>query len=97
MGDIPGYVNVYSNAETDVGIYIDENYKATAPALGSKVTYLNSYGTVAEVYDSYFLVSPNDIEVVVPGVSGSIVYYEDTPIGFISGWNGNLLVRCVFF
>lgn len=97
LGDITGYTCVYSDAETDIGIYLKDGYKATAPAVGARVTWGNFHGEVKEVYDGEFLMQPADTEMVFPGSSGTPVLYKGVPIGFISGWNGNGLVRCIFY
>lgn len=97
LGDIEGYTCVYSDEESDVGVYIEDGYVAKAPPAGAEVTYLNSHGIIYSVSDSEFLVDPFSFEAVIPGVSGSPVYYRGVPIGFISGWDGAGHVRCIFY
>ena len=96
LKEVEGYTCVYADEESDVGIYVKDNYVANAPPEGARVSYLNSYGTVYSVSDGEFSVTPDNNEVIIPGVSGSLVYYQNVPIGFISGWDGTGHVRCIF-
>lgn len=97
LGDIRGYTCVHSDADSDVGIYLKEGYKASAPPISAEVTYLETKGYVREVSDEEFIMEPLDIETIIPGVSGTPIYYDGKPIGYISGWNGHGLVRCIFY
>lgn len=97
LGDIDGYTCVYSDADTDVGIYLKDGYIANAPLVGERVQYLGSFGYVREVHNGEIAVECDDTQYIVPGVSGSPVYYEGVPIGFISGWNGHGLLRVVLY
>lgn len=97
LGELSGYTSVYSNPETDVGVYIKDDYKASAPPISGEVTYLDTKGYIREVFDGEFTMEPLDAETIIPGVSGTPVYYHDKPIGFISGWNGHGKVRCIFY
>ncbi len=97
IGEIGGYTCIYSDSESDVGIYLKDGYKASAPPVGAEVTFLDSKGWIRETSDGEFAVEPINREKIVPGVSGTVVYYKEVPIGFISGWNGRGFVRCIFF
>lgn len=97
IGDIRGYTCVYSDADTDVGIYLKNWYKASAPPIGAEVTYLETKGYIREVSAGEFVMEPLNIETIIPGVSGTPIYYKGVPIGYISGWNGHGLVRCIFY
>lgn len=97
LGDIAGYTCVYSDDATDIGIYLKDGYVATAPPVGARVEWMNYYGTVEQVYDGEFLIKPHDTEMVYPGLSGTPVTYRYKQIGYISGWNGDGLVRCIFY
>ena len=97
IGDIRGYTCVYSDADTDVGIYLKNWYKASAPPISAEVTYLETKGYIREVSAGEFVMEPLNIETIVPGVSGTPIYYKGVPIGYISGWNGHGLVRCIFY
>lgn len=93
---VKGMVEIYRDEDADVAIFVDEEYQATCPPINGKVTYLNSWGTIKEYRGSECSVVPSRTEVIVPGVSGSPVYYEGVPIGFISGWDGEGRIRVVF-
>lgn len=98
LGEVPGYTCIYSDEETDVGVYLKDNYVASKPPISSRVVYGNTHiGVIKEVYDNEFRMSPLNHESIVPGVSGTPVYYKRTPIGYISGWDGTGLVRCIFY
>lgn len=97
IGDIRGYTCVYSDADADVGIYLKNWYKASAPPISAEVTYLETKGYIREVSAGEFVMEPLNIETIVPGVSGTPIYYKGVPIGYISGWNGHGLVRCIFY
>lgn len=97
LGELEGYTCIYTDDASDIGVYLREGYVASAPPISSEVTFLNSKGWVRFVSNSEFLIEPIDAELIVHGVSGSTVYYKDKPIGYISGWNGNGLVRCIFY
>lgn len=97
IGDIRGYTCVYSDADTDVGIYLKNWYKASAPPISAEVTYLETKGYIREVSAGEFVMEPLNIETIIPGVSGTPIYYKGVPIGYISGWNGHGLVRCIFY
>lgn len=97
LDDISGYTRVYTDEENDYAVFVKDTYRAERLPTGTAVKYLNSGGTIMECSDTMFFVLPDDINAIVPGVSGSVVYYHSTPIGFISGWNGDGLVRCIFF
>lgn len=97
LGEVKGYTCIYSDTETDVGIYLKEGYRASAPPIGAEVTYLETKGWVHMVSDGEFIMEPLNIETIIPGVSGTPVYYKGEPLGFISGWDGNGRVRCIFY
>ncbi len=97
LGDIDGYTCVYSDAASDVGIYLQEDYKASAPCIGAEVYFLDHKGWIREVSAGEFAMEPERNEQIVPGVSGTPVYFKGKPVGYISGWNGHGLVRCIFY
>ena len=97
LGDIEGYTCIYADEDTDVGVYLKEGYVAAKPPITSEVTYLNTKGYIYSVTDTEFVMEPLSIESIVPGVSGTPVYYHGEPIGYISGWDGNGRVRCIFY
>lgn len=97
LGELDGYMCVYSDDESDVAVHVKEDYKAKSPPVGSEVTYLDSSGYIERSEDGEFYVRPSSTEVIVPGVSGEVIYYKGAPIGFISGWAGKGLVRCIYF
>lgn len=98
LGDIDGYTCIYSDEESDVGVYIVDGYTAVAPPVGSKVIYKNGrVGEIVTVSASEFTMKPQALDDILPGVSGTPIYYREVPIGFISGWDGTGNVRCIFY
>ena len=97
LGEIPGYTKVYSEEATDTAIYIRDDYSATAPPVGAILGFNGHQGTLVSSTAREFIMAPDELIHIYPGVSGSPVYYQDTPIGFISGWNGDGNVRCIFY
>lgn len=97
LNPIEGYTMVYADESADYAVYVLNEYKAKHVPQGAEVTYLNSRGTVESCDDKMFYVLPSNTNAIVPGVSGAIVYYNDVPVGVISGWDGKGLVRCTFY
>lgn len=97
LDDIAGYTRVFTDEDNDYSVFVQDDYRATRLPSGVEVTYLNSRGVIEECSATMFFVRPSNINAIVPGVSGSPVYYRDIPIGFISGWDGSGRVRCIFY
>ena len=97
IGEVSGYTCVYSDADSDVAVHLKDGYKAVHPPISAEVTYLETKGYIYSVSDSEFIMEPINIETIIPGVSGTPVYYKGVPIGFISGWDGHGRVRCIFY
>lgn len=97
LGNIPGYTKVYSDPKTDYGVYVKDSYVATGCACGDVVGLVDTIGTVESTKDREFSVKVENISKIVPGVSGSPVYHNGRPIGFISGWDGTGLLRCIYY
>lgn len=98
LGAPEGYTSVYVDEETDYAVYVAEDYTAEGIHVGDTLSL--SCGTdavVQSVSDKDFTVTVADISKIVPGVSGSTVYLDSTPIGFVSGWDGDGAVRCIFY
>lgn len=97
LGQIAGYTKVYEDTSSDYAVYVKDSYCAEGLASGARVTLAGTSGNVAAVSETEFTVSVDNISKIVPGVSGTSVYYDGTPIGFISGWSGDGTVRCIFY
>ena len=97
LGEIDGYTQVYVDEDTDFAIYVKEGYIAEGLSLSDVVPLAGTTGTVSSVSGQEFSVVVDDISKIVPGVSGEPVYLNNTPIGFISGWDGHGSLRCIFY
>ena len=97
LESIDGYTQVYSDSETDYAVYVNDDYRATTLSIGDKVTLADTTGIVVSVYAKEFAVDVDNISKIVPGVSGDPVYCRSNSVGFISGWNGEGALRCIFY
>lgn len=97
LGDISGYTKVYSDTSSDYGVYIKDDYKSNACKEGDHVRFAGTRGQVASSKNTEFTVKVENISKIVPGVSGSPVYKGGKAVGFISGWNGDGLLRCIYY
>ena len=97
IGEIEGYTLVYSDTETDYAVHVKNSYVATGVSIGDKVRLAGTAGEVASVSDKDFTVAVDNISKIVPGVSGTPVYHLGSSVGFISGWNGDGTLRCIFY
>ena len=97
LGEIDGYTQVYVDEDTDFAIYVKEDYIAEGLSLSDVVSLAGTTGTVSSVSWQEFSVVVDDISKIVPGVSGEPVCLNNTPIGFISGWDGHGSLRCIFY
>lgn len=97
LGDIDGYECVFVDKDTDYAIYVQENYIAHGLSVGDVVSLVGTTGTVDSVSEAEFSVVVDNVSKIVPGVSGEPVYSNSVPVGFISGWNGQGAIRCIFY
>ena len=97
LGDIDGYECVFVDEETDYAIYVQENYIANGLSVGDVVSLAGTTGTVGSVSEAEFSVVVDNVSKIVPGVSGEPVCFDSTPVGFISGWDGQGAIRCIFY
>lgn len=97
LGEIEGYLRVYVDEATDFAVYVQQDYRATGVVVGDVVSLVGTSATVISVDAAEFAIDVENISKIVPGVSGKPVYLNGTPIGFISGWNGDGAVRCIFY
>lgn len=97
IGEIEGYTLVYSDTETDYAVHVKNSYVAAGLSIGDKVRLAGTAGEVASVSDKDFTVAVDNISKIVPGVSGTPVYHLGSSVGFISGWNGDGTLRCIFY
>lgn len=97
LGDIDGYECVFVDEETDYAIYVQENYIANGLSVGDVVSLAGTTGTVGSVSEAEFSVVVDNVSKIVPGVSGEPVCLDSTPVGFISGWDGQGAIRCIFY
>lgn len=97
IGEIEGYTLVYSDTETDYAVHVKNSYVATGLSIGDKVRLAGTAGEVASISDKDFTVAVDNISKIVPGVSGTPVYHLGSSVGFISGWNGDGTLRCIFY
>lgn len=92
-----GYTKVWSDADTDYSVWVINDYHAVAPPNGSELYFNEKRGTLISATDMTFVMKPDNVLDIYPGVSGTPILYESTPIGFISGWNGDGNVLCIFY
>lgn len=97
LGEIDGYICVYVDEETDYSVHVSKSYASVSLCVGDVVDIVGTRGVVDFVTDKEFSVAVDNASKVVPGVSGSCVYHEYQPVGFVSGWNGSGSIRCIFF
>lgn len=96
LGRLAGYTKVYEDTETDYAVHVKNTYYSGRAAVGDRVEFAGTYGTVASVLAKEFRVEVSDISKVVPGVSGTPVYNKRDPIGYVSGWSDGQ-IRCIFY
>lgn len=94
---VQGYTKVYEDPETDYSIYVDADYQGQKIAVGATVHFCGTTGEVQTVTAYYIDIAVADTEKILPGVSGSTVTYNNIPIAFVSGWNGEGAVRAYFY
>lgn len=97
LGEIDGYRLVYSDADSDYAVHVCVGYVADKVRTGDRVSLVGTTGVVDSVSDTEFTVSVKNISKITPGVSGSPIYLGKEPVGFISGWNGDGTLRCIFY
>lgn len=97
LGEIEGYRLVYSDADSDYAVHVCVGYVADKVRTGDRVSLVGTTGVVDSVSDTEFTVSVKNISKITPGVSGSPIYLGKEPVGFISGWNGDGTLRCIFY
>lgn len=97
LGEITGYQRVYVDESTDYAIHVRKEYAVGTLNVGTKVTLAETVGTVVSVSPQEFSVSIENVSKIVPGVSGTPVFLDTVPIGFISGWDGVGALRCIFY
>lgn len=91
------YKLIYVNEELDKAYYLDTEYIPTQVQVGTQVTWTyngNTYtGRVASSDSSTFYVLPDNPELIVTGMSGSVV----SDLGFISSYTVDGLLKVVYF
>ena len=88
---------MFVDEETDYALYVQENYIASGLSVGDVVSLAGTTGTVGSVSEAEFSVVVDNVSKIVPGVSGEPVCFDSTPVGFISGWDGQGAIRCIFY
>lgn len=98
LGELDGYELVYVDEEADYAVHVKKDYVASQLSVGDEVQYLDKYSaTVSETHGQDFIIQPDVRETILPGTSGEVVSYNGIPVGYISGWDGQGGVRCIYF
>lgn len=91
------YKLIYVNEELDKAYYLDTEYIPTQVQVGTQVTWTyngNTYTGRVALSDSHtFYVLPDNPELIVTGMSGSVV----SDLGFISSYTVDGLLKVVYF
>ena len=91
---------IYRDDETDTAVFLDTGKRGKLRE-GTVVTYDGGY--VGEVYypegiaDSQFAFVPTSLDSISAGSSGTEVFYGDTAVGFINGFDGHGGVLCTYY
>lgn len=96
--EMRGYQKVYVDEESDYAVYVEDAYcPIISPKVGKTVYFCGTSGKVTSVSDTTFSVKVENTSMIVPGVSGSLVAYNDIYIGYVSGWDGEGHLKCIFY
>lgn len=95
--NFPNATCVWSDTNTDRAVYVKNDYTPTTEVtVGSRVTFGEYKGTIAS-YDDQGIVIKLEGSLAKHGMSGTPVYYNDTPVAFISKALDVDIVYAVFF
>lgn len=97
LGEVEGYQCIYADEISDYAVHIKTEYSVEGIEVGGRVDLVGTTGIIVRVSSTEFFVTVENISKIVPGVSGEPVYQGSIPIGFISGWDGNGALRCIFY
>lgn len=79
------YTKVWEDKETDRAVYIKDDYKpSTVINSGETAVFSGVSCTIIDTDEQGFTIELPGSGIAQKGMSGSIVYYHDTPVGFIS-------------
>lgn len=93
----PNATCVWSDTNTDRAVYVKNDYTPTTEVIiGSRVTFGEYKGTITS-YDDQGIVIKLEGSLAKHGMSGTPVYYNDTPVAFISKALDVDIVYAVFF
>lgn len=96
VGTLPGLTCVYADTSLDYAIHLHDSV-STHILVGDIASFCNTQGHVNEIGTYDFTVVVENPSYIVPGVSGSTVTVDGIAVGFVSGWNGDGTLRCVFY
>ena len=92
------YTKVWEDKETDRAVYIKNDYKPyTVINSGETVMFSDVACTIVDTDEQGFTIELPGNAIAQKGMSGSIVYYHDTPVGFISKAQGPSQIYVVLF
>ncbi len=92
ISEMDGYTRVYTDDDSDYAVFVKKSYSSNQLPVNTKVTIGVSTGVVTETHDSYFVVRANAPQ----SLPGSVVYADDTAVGFVSGCENND-VTCTYY
>ena len=96
--EMVGYHQVYIDEGEDYAVFVADAYTPIiAPEVGDTVYLCGTSGVVNGRSDTSFSVDVENTSMIIPGVSGTLVRYNDTYVGFVSGWDGSGNLKCIFF
>jgi len=97
VGAIEGYTCIYTDLSSDYAVHIKQDYSAEPVPVDGIVSLVGTQGKIVYSSPTEFAVEVADVAKIVPGCSGSPIYYNGVPIGFLSGWNGDGYLRCIYY
>lgn len=97
--EFPQYTKVYSDMELDYAVYLENDYKAVLPKIGTRVTIgRNIPGKITKVNTDSFVVKL-DNKYIQFGLSGSVIktLFKGTPLGYVSCVYDDGEVMCIAY
>lgn len=97
--EFPQYTRVYSDDVLDYAVYLEKDYKAVLPKVGTRVTIgRNIPGKITKVNTDSFVVKL-DNKYIQFGLSGSTIktLFKGTPLGYVSSVYGDGEILCIAY
>ena len=93
--ELGGYEKVWSDEGGDYSVYVKTNYVAAQLKKGVRVTINGQAAGVVSSTPTYFYVSVDEDK--GPYIPGTVVKSVNDDVGFVSGIDENLNIKCYYY